>query len=120
MEKVLDGGGWREEDCYYLWWYFLSSNLEDRLMSDWRMATMDRRVIVVNLILWNEGVDNLFSMIFVLEEFFRTQLGSSSTNSSETSSIISVTIILLNEVALINNRSTIYSGWNYLPRELSR
>lgn len=92
---------------------FLSSNLEDRLMSDWRMATMDRRVIVVNLILWNEG-------IFVLEEFFRTQFGSSSTNSSETSSIISVTIILLNEVALINNRSTIYSGWNYLPRELSR
>lgn len=64
MEKVLDGGGWREEDCYYLWWYFLSSNLEDRLMSDWRMATMDRRVIVVNLILWNEGVDFCSRRIF--------------------------------------------------------
>ena len=43
---------------------FLSSNLEDRLMSDWRMATMDRRVIVVNLILWNEGVDFCSRRIF--------------------------------------------------------
>lgn len=51
---VIIGGG-----IFYLW-----PNLEDRLMSDWRMATMDRRVIVINLILWNEGVDFCSRRIF--------------------------------------------------------
>lgn len=67
---------------------------------DSRMAlavtTMDRRIIMVNLILWNEyKVKDLISMHFddCSRRIF-VELKSSSTNSSETSSIISVTIIL--------------------------
>lgn len=61
----------------------------------WRWQRMDRRIIMVNLILWNEYKVNLISMHFddCSRRIF-VELKSSSTNSSETSSIISVMIIL--------------------------